>query len=99
MNKQSKHTKENILLNNKHILIYDNEQDHANKNELEYLVTNFCGRTYFIDKFDTTLCSIGVIIYLCGNVDKMLDIVDKIDKGKIELVNVVKDLSKNFENN
>lgn len=90
MRKQPKYLRENKLLNNKHILLCDTKLQHQ---ELDYIKTNFCGRVFDMDKFNTNKCSSDTIVYLCGNIG---EIFNQIDFAMIQIINVVKDFSENY---
>ena len=67
--------KENVLLENKHILVCDNKEtyvlDEHNIKELEYVKSNFCGIVVSdIETFDEYVCFPDTIIYMCGNVEQ-----------------------------
>ncbi len=94
---QSKNFKENILLNKKHILLHNNEQLNISYiEELDYIKKNFCGNVFFdIESFNNYKCSSNTIIYLYGNIE---EIFDQINFTNIKIINVIKELSSNYEN-
>jgi hypothetical protein len=92
--------KENSLLKDKHILICLDEENHTTNKNLDYLKQNFCG--IVITKINDQLISdlvlsldwIDRIIYLCGNIHKIYDIVKDI---KLKTIYIIKELSYDYE--
>lgn len=89
---------ENDILNDIHILLYD-EQTQASsfyKTELELIKENFCGNVFHIDAFDISKCESQTIIYLCGNIKK---IIERFGFKNLEVIRIVKQFSNNLEVN
>jgi len=90
--------KENIFLENKHILICD-DKDIAMLNEqyvkeLEYIKSNFCGIVIpDIKTFNEYVCFPKTIVYMCGNIENNLSYLDAKDNC---VFCVVKEFSTNF---
>lgn len=91
--------KENVLIQNKHILICIDEQisdlNPSYGKELEYIKRNFCGVVFSnMDNFNEYMCLQDTIIYLCGNIGKIYENA-KIRKNKV--IFVIKEFSNNYE--
>lgn len=91
--------KENILLVNKHVLIYVDRQltnlDLVYNKELEYIKNNFCGVVFsVIESFNNFDCSSDVILYLCGDIEKNYNEIKNIEN---KLINVITELSYNYD--
>lgn len=95
--------KENVLLKNKHILLSIDEQlDPSYKKELHYIKSNFCGVVFSdmdsLDKHNHQLDTMShSMLYFCGNVEKIQN--ELVKNMQFKLINVIKDLSYNYENN
>ena len=90
--------KENLLLENKHILICDDKEtfvlDADYSKELEYLKHNFCGIVVSdIESFHEYICFPSTIIYMCGNIEKNYEFVHTADNN---FICVIKEFSTNF---
>lgn len=88
-------TEENILLNNKHILLHDNEEFIQSK-EFNYIKKNFCGRVLEITNIIIDNCPPYTIIYICGDIEKNINIIP--NAGDQIVISVIKELSKNYCN-
>lgn len=81
---------ENILLNNKHILLSLNNSEQNDK--LNYIKQNFCG--IVIDDIGKLINKVepNTLVYVCGDIGKIIDL---INWG--ENVLVIKELSTNYD--
>jgi hypothetical protein len=87
----SANAKENVLTNHKHLLVYDEYA--SSTEEFEYVQNNFCGKLINVSEFDLTRCK-GSSVYLCGDIQAMTDCIDFED---IRSVNVIRELSTNYD--
>ena len=93
----NQYLKENVLLTNKNILLYNNTLFNE---ELDYIIKNFCGKIINAEYFDICKSSPNIIIYMCGDIEQLnnkFNFNQIIDKNII--INVVAEFSTNFKFN
>jgi len=91
---QPKDFKENVLCSGKHILLCDYEQDNlSDSKEFDYIKRNFCGNVFDIESFNNHKCSPDTIVYMCGDIKR---IIDQINPTNISVMNIIKELSCNY---
>lgn len=89
-------TIESVLISNKHILIYFNDQTNTSK-ELEYIKNHFCGIVFDnITSFNNHSIQKDSIIYLCGNIKNIFDEIHIDQDNKIY---IIENLSYNYNEN
>jgi hypothetical protein len=88
--------KETVLVNNKHILLYNNEQMLENSHiEFDYIKENFCGIVISdTNTFNDHRHLPNTILYICGDIG---EIVNKIEVKHIKIINIIRELSTNYE--
>lgn len=92
--KNNKH-KENVFLNNKHVLLYNNHQTLFDNKDFDYMQHHFCGIVFSdVYKFNNHERQPNTILYLCGNVKEIIHQVNLIN---IKIINIIKEFSTNFE--
>lgn len=87
---------ENTLLTTKHVLIsiQDGSVSEEFQTELKFIEEHFCGRVFNdIVIFNNEKLDDGVIIYLCGDIQKIFDTIKNVDN---QIVYVIKELSENY---
>jgi hypothetical protein len=87
---------ENVILNDKHILLFDNEDKNLyHIQEFRYIKDNFCGIIISdINEFNKHTKQPNTLLYVCGDIK---EIVNQISIINIKIINVVEELSNNYE--
>lgn len=86
---------ENQLLSDKHILIYTNNDEDKNDDNLFQLKKHFCGQINHISQINPKDFSTEKIIYLCGNIHAIHDLIQNFPSKKIY---IVREVSYHYEN-
>ena len=86
--------KENVLLLNKHILICLNVENDTMSEDIDHLKSIFCG-TFQTEIKNNDISSSDKIIYLCGNISQVYDVIRNV---KYKIIYVIRELSNNYEN-
>lgn len=91
--------RENVLLNKKHILLYDDSLclEDTYRREFDYITKNFCGVVCSdLISFTKHRHTTDTILYLCGDIMSILTKIDLKYSKFIEEINVIKDFSTNY---
>lgn len=90
--------KEATICKEKHVFLCNNVYVNLYKNEVDYIKRTFCGNVFSdLISFDNYKCSPNTIIYLCGDVGQSFDTINFPDTVT-GVINVIKELSYNYEN-
>lgn len=94
----TQYLKENTLLINKNILIYNNENPNT---ELTYIIDHFCGKVINAITTKNIRYQNNIIIYVSGDINKLNEQFDfnKIrNQNQNTIINIIKQSSTNYDN-